>query len=189
MNDLEDLDPPAEIVRAVPVWEPLAGEPSQAYQAFEAYLLSDTSLPAHADRVGRSLATLQAWAARWRWRARRAAYQAHLRAHAQAAALDEVEEIAREHARGLALMRQIGTEALERALANPGLISPRDAAFLLKTAIDGERLLAGQATARTEVKAEGMSLAQLDALHALMSGDADAAREALAIDASPEGGG
>lgn len=182
--DIEKTEAGLRQPRAL-LWEPLDGEPHSAYQAFEAYLTLDRPLYAHAAALGRSVSSLQALSARWRWRARREAYKAHLRAVALDSAEAEAAEIAREHARALSLMRQLGTEALERALERGEDLSPRDAAFLVKTAIEGERLIGGQPTARTEIQTDGMSLAALDALHALMSGDADAAREALAIDATP----
>ena len=188
--DPENEPDPVQLARIVPPWEPVPGEPDDAHQAFALYLDTDRTITAHAEALGASLSRIQALAARWRWRARRAAYRAHLRACALAAAEDETEEIAREHARGFALMRELGINALAHIAARGEPLDVRDALALAKAGIDGERLLGGQVTARTSIHVEGMGDAELEALHALMTGDADAARRALGpsadvIDATP----
>lgn len=163
-----------------PIWEPLPNEPDQAFEDFAAFLTASGSVAAWARETGRNPGTIGTLAARWRWRMRKGAYQAHLRACALEAAEAEAEEIGREHARAFALARELATGALSEHATRRRVPSIKDATALLKLAVEGERLIAGKATTKIEHDFSGLPLHVLDAMDALERGDTAAALALLA---------
>lgn len=155
------FDPPAP---SVP-WDKLPAEDQDAFALFQRYLHGSIG---NVTRWAREAKAPQApaLAARYRWRARREALQVHLAREAADAAEDEARRLGREHARVLAQAREWAEDSILAARAKGETLDPREAAALLKLAIDGERLQAGQATSRVGVdlsKASDEDLAALEA--------------------------
>ena len=149
----EPAEAPPEERPIAPAWDRLPGEPEGAYEDFCRWIDQDASVDAWAASTGRSLSGTRAKAARGRWGARRAAYRAHLRRCALAAAEDEAGEIGREHARALRALRELATAAILDRLASGKSVNLKDATAALKLAIDGERMIAGQATDKIDLGA------------------------------------
>lgn len=136
-------------------WVQVPGEPDEAFSAFQRYLHAEGSPPiarfAREDSApGRSTATIQGWAARYRWRDRRAAFAHMLAEDAATAARTAAESLAEAHARDMRAIREGLTASIyERQAAGEFAKMPVDRA--IATAIklvELERLIAGEATSR-----------------------------------------
>lgn len=147
-------DAPTQREARVP-WVQVPGEPDEAFSAFQRYLYAPDTPPvsrfAREDSAeGRSVATITGWAARYRWRDRRAAHLHMLAEDAATAARSEVESLAAAHARDMRGIREGLTASIyERQAAGEFAKMPMDKA--IATAIklvELERLIAGEATSR-----------------------------------------
>lgn len=158
------FDPPAAAAPSVP-WDMIPGE--EGYDLFVRYLHGPTgNVSRWAREQGQPRA--QVLAARWRWRARREAYVVHLAREAQEAAEDEARRLGREHAQVLAQAREWALDSILAARAKGETLDAREVAQLLKVALDGERLQAGQVTSRTGLDLTKVPEADLAALEAAL---------------------
>lgn len=169
-------EPPegAPAPRQAPVpWERMAGEPAQSWSLFLAFLETPSAnvsrFAVGANSAGIATSTIQTLATRWRWIARRAALEAHL-AHARA---EGAEEQARAQGAQIARIAQgMLDQAEASALAlelRGGLerMSARDSLAYRAEALKHARLLRGEVTERVAVDYSGLSLEEMQALHAL----------------------
>jgi hypothetical protein len=174
LRDLFGAEPEPDAPKAPAVpWERLPGEPEQAWILFGAYLQSPSGNVATfakgANCAGVGTSTIQAYAARWRWHARRAALASHLaRARAEGA-----EAQAQAQGAQMARLAQGHLDAAEEArtaLELRGAIgdmSPREVLDYASKAIEIARLLRGEVTERVGLDLSGLSIEELDALEAI----------------------
>lgn len=129
-------------------WDKLREEPEEDYEIFSRFL-------AHPEPYVRDFA--QAWglnegtvgrlAARWRWRARRAALVAHLSQERIHAAEVEARDLGAEIGRHLGVAVDLAGEALRTALATGDLPSIKDSLSILAEAHKQVQLGSGKPTA------------------------------------------
>jgi hypothetical protein len=142
-------------------WDRSEGEPDHAFEVFTEWLHSGASVSAWARDTHRNAQSMLALSWRYSWQARRRAYTYHIHGITVAAAEQEAAEIGREHARAARLAREVATRTLEAATAAGKIVSIRDAAALMKLAVDLERLMAGDPTIRVGVTSDGRTMDQL----------------------------
>jgi hypothetical protein len=142
-------DPPP----ALDPWSRQPGEPDLAWALFSRYVVSEaTSIAAFARSEGSSGApALAALAARWRWRARRAALEAHLHDVRISGAVREAREQGIAHARATGAALAWATESILARAAAGELLDGKTAIAAMRAAIELERLASGEPTARTAV--------------------------------------
>jgi hypothetical protein len=140
-------------------------EPDSAYALFVQYLTApDDSIAAFARSTEGDKRALAGLAARWRWRARRAAYRMWLGEAAQEAALETAQDLGRRHGAVLAQVLDWAVESLAARRAEGELLTPSEALRYAAKAIELQRLIAGQATGRTAIDLSKASPEALDAL-------------------------
>ena len=170
---LEGDDPEPPRAQGPVPWERLPAEPDAAWSLFSAYLQSPSANVSRfalgAASAGHATSTIQAYAMRWRWHARRAALEQHLaRARAEGAA-----DAARAQGEQMARMAQAMLDAAELARTaltlRGGLeaMAPKDVLALEAKAIELSRLLRGEVTARTGLDLSGLTDEQIAALRAI----------------------
>lgn len=165
---LEDDDPALEPERkpAPDPWERMPGEPSEAWELFSRYVLSEApSIAKFAAEVGtHSRSALAAMSARWRWLARRDALTWHLHREAVQGAAEEARAQGAAHARVTASLLDWAAESIARRRAAGELLDAREATAAVKAMVDLQRVAAGEPTARTAIDLSRASDADLDAL-------------------------
>lgn len=169
-----DFDEPDDEIVPGPetpaVWERRPDESDQAWSLFSRWVLSDAPTIAAFARACPEVSapTLHALAARGRWRARRAALEAHLHAARVQGAVAEARAQGEAHARATSAALDWATTSILEAQARGVALSPRDAIAYLKTAIELQRLAAGEATSRSSVDLSGATDEQLAAMRAAL---------------------
>lgn len=146
----EALEPPPA---APDPWSRQPGEPDLAWGLFSRWCVSEaTSIAAFArDETPESAPALAALAARWRWRARRAALENHLHDTRIAGAVREAREQGAAHARATGAALSWATESILARQAAGEVLEPRVAIAAMRAAIELERLASGEPTARTAI--------------------------------------
>ena len=141
--------PPA----ALDPWSRQPGEPDLAWALFSRFVVSEApTIAAFAREEGSSGApALAALAARWRWRARRAALEAHLHSARISGAVREAREQGAAHARATSAALAWATESILARQAAGEVLEPRVAIAAMKAAIELERLASGEPTTRTAI--------------------------------------
>lgn len=166
--NLEDDDPAPEPERkpAPDPWERMPGEPSEAWELFSRYVLSEApSISKFAAEVRtHSRPALAAMSARWRWLARRDALTWHLQREAVQGAAEEARAQGAAHARVTASLLDWAAESIARRRAAGELLDAREATAAVKAMVDLQRVAAGEPTARTAIDLSRASDADLDAL-------------------------
>ena len=147
-------------------WERIRSEPDYAWSLFSRFVTSQHPTIASFAREIReeSYQTIATLAARWRWRARRAALDEHLHAARIAGATTEAHAQGQAHARATSAALEWATESILAARSRGEELAPRDAIAYIRTAVDLQRVAAGEATQRTSVDLSGATDEQLDAL-------------------------
>ncbi len=156
-------------------WERMPGEPDTAWSLFSAYLATPSANVAKFARGPNSDGTptsmIQAYSARWRWHARRAAMEQHLaRTRAEGAA-----EAAKAQGASLAHLanelREIATEAAAslRLRGEVENMTPREVLAYAEKAITLSRLLAGESTSTVALDFSTMPQDERDQLRALLA--------------------
>lgn len=133
-------------------WEQLEGESDAEWAAFGEYrdLGPGRDLKTVCSKVGRSLATIKRYSSRHRWTERAAAWDAELTRRGDDAALDEAEQIKRDHLRVLKKARRVAEKKIDALLEHPEQLTTFGAARLLFAAVTAERLAIGEATERVD---------------------------------------
>lgn len=141
--------PPA----ALDPWSRQPGEPDLAWALFSRFVVSaEPTIAAFARAEGSSGApALAALAARWRWRARRAALEAHLHDARISGAVREAREQGAAHARATSAALAWATESILARAAAGEILDARTAIQAMRAAIELERLASGEPTARTAI--------------------------------------
>ncbi len=146
------------------VWDQVPGEPPEAWEAFRAYLRYPTpNVSGFAVETGRSRSTTGALASRWRWKARRAAFEHVVSQEHVRGALDAARALGAEHGRLLAEARDWALDSILDAKARGEKLSKSEALAYLRNVIELDRLIAGEATARVVVDLSKASDEDLDA--------------------------
>jgi hypothetical protein len=151
-------------------WDQIATEPDEDFELFARYLAYPVPvLGEFAASVGLNPGTLGRIAARWRWRARRAALNNHLSELRVSAAEHEARDVGADIARSWAVAVELAGNTLRSALALEEC-SVKDAVKILVEANKHLRLDQGQATEIVDIQTLGsMSDAELAAAQELLS--------------------
>lgn len=160
-EDSRGLPTPAQLLAidraSRAAWDRIPGEPDHAFEAFAGYLAHPSGKVTDYVRAHGLPASTQALASRWSWKARRAAYEAVLRAEAFEAAREAARGMGEAHAEALATLRTAAIDAIQDQIARGHKMTIREALAAFKLAFDGERLIAGDVTSRAGVDLSGMS--------------------------------
>ena len=177
-DDIEDDLLGAPPAPALDPWSRQQGEPDLAWGLFSRWIVSDAAtVAAFARDEHQSAPNLAGLAARWRWRARRAALEEHLHASRISGAVREAREQGAAHARATSAALEWATESILARAAAGELLEPRVAVMAMKAAIELERLASGEPTARTAIDLSHVSddaLARLRATLEAVTGTAPA---------------
>ena len=159
-------------------WSRQPGEPDLAWALFSRFVMSEApTIAAFAREEGSSGApALAALAARWRWRARRAALEAHLHDARISGAVREAREQGAAHARATSAALAWATESILARSAAGELLDARTAVAAMKAAIELERLASGEPTARTAIDLSHVPDDALAKLRATLEAVTDPAR-------------
>ena len=141
------------------LWDRLPDEPDRAWKGFMDY--RDAGLPGDpgvfAKSQGLSIHTIYKWSSAYRWKQRLDAWDAHLRQAEDNVIINEVEKLAKDQLRAWYRVRHIAEATLvrhaEELVARKGQgaeISYMAAVQALQQATTNERLIVGEATARSE---------------------------------------
>lgn len=159
-------------------WDQIEGEPPEAFALFVRFLTHPAGALSRFIRVeGLLVGPTLALAARWRWIARRAAYDGAIVDAGAQAAQETSRDLAREHARILSSARRLLADSLAAALSKNQTVDLDKIPVWLKNVVELERLVAGEATARTAIDLTGASpeaLAALDQALGVVEGRAPA---------------
>jgi hypothetical protein len=155
-------------------WERRDTESDSQYAAFRLYLSFPPprpSLPEVARRVGKSTITIRRYSADHKWAARTRDWDNRLaNIHAGVAAeiaVEDADKITREHLAAIRTMRELGHLVLAQSLdiarktGRAEDVPPRVAGALIRDAVTLERLVLGDATERTETRAQDLDLTRL----------------------------
>lgn len=144
------------------LWERQRGESVRAFHAFTLYrdlpprerslrrvaglLYGDTR--ATNGRRKSVPGRIQAWATRWSWAERAAAWDAELERHARNAAIEAIEEMRRRHAQEAVALQERALKRLREM--RPEELSPRDVLLFIVEAAKLERMSRGEPETVTE---------------------------------------
>lgn len=155
----------ADRATSVP-WARQPGEPSEAFGLFGAYLSYESdNVQAFGRAIGRNVGQI---AARWRWKARRAALEHYLTAERTEAMAAGAREAGRLHAAAWALALDWAVESILHARAAGVLLDPKDALAFLDKAFAAQRLMAGEVQGRIGLDLARASTVDLEALDELL---------------------
>lgn len=149
--DREPAEAPPEHERRAP-WDRQAHEPDHAWDLFSRFLTSsERTIASFAEARGLERPTVQTLAARWQWKARRAALEAHLHDASIASAEDAARERGRLHAGFLADALGWARESMQARIAAGEILDPDEITRFAKIAIEFQRLIDGEPSSRTAI--------------------------------------
>jgi len=142
-------------------WERQPKEGEAPWKAFQHYLQQKgrRSIKVTAEAFDRTYQHFRGHSRKFHWLARAKAWDEHLAAAGDAAAVDEVEALRREHIRDLAQLRRVGTKALAQLEELQDADGGKDAApavqgatatKMVLGAVNAERTIHDQVTERVE---------------------------------------
>lgn len=165
---------------ALAPWEIQPGEPTDAHALFERFACTAWSVKAFAEAQGEPAARVAALSARYRWLARREAFNVALTRSRVAGAIETAKEQGAEHARATSIALEWAIDSMIARRAKGEILEPREAALFLKHAIELQRLAAGEPTARIAADLSHVSDERLEELRAKFAqalGDATRSEE------------